>query len=140
MITGKKHLLHFYYGNKIDACYTALGTGFRAMGHNLSVTLVIKKNCSTSIDIEIKLRNYEIDLLTVERLKSLISLEEKRYLSSDCLVVLDFNLYFIECRNKGYLLDLLKKVKKHSEVILVSSEYIAEVESISDYISCFTIQ
>lgn len=140
MINRKKHLLHFYYGNKNDAYYTALGTGFRAMGHNFSVILIIKKNWYKSTNIEIKLQNYKIDLFTVERLENLISLEEERYLNCDCIVVLDFNLYFIECRNKDYLLDILRKVKKHVEVILVSSDYIPEVEPISDYISCFTIQ
>jgi ATP:corrinoid adenosyltransferase len=135
-------LVHFYFGDRIKAFETGLGTIIRSEGHSLKTTFIVFndnynwiKNLESRSHLQIQIINKtEIRTLGLDAFKSLSSN------NNHTILVANVDLFL--CNSQISVNDFIKtieQVKPKNEIILTSEEMIEELFQIADYASEFSI-
>ncbi|MHA1201742.1 MAG: hypothetical protein ACTSQ4_04395 [Candidatus Heimdallarchaeaceae archaeon] len=133
-------LVHFYFGDRIQAFDTGLGTIIRSKGHSLKTTFIVfndnyswiksledRNHLQIQIIDKIKIRN-----LGLNAFKSLSSSNNHTILIAN----IDLFLYCSQISTNDFI-KIIEQVKPNNEIILTSDEMIEELVQIADYASEF---
>ncbi len=135
-------LVHFYFGDKIKAFETGLGTIIRSEGHSLETILIIFndsyswiKSLEEHTHFQIRIINKtEIMKLGLAALKSLFSTNNWTILVAN----IDLFLNFSQVSIKDFI-KIIEQIKSKNEIIFTSEELIEELVQIADYVSEFSL-
>lgn len=131
-------LVHFYFGDRIKAFETGLGTIIRSDGHSLKTKLVIfndnynwLKSLEGNTHFQIQIINTaEISKLGFNHFNDLLS----TYNQTILLANVDLFLSFSQISIKDFI-EAIGQIKSKNEIILTSEEIIEEIVQIADYVS-----
>jgi len=134
-------LVHFYFGDRIKAFETGLGTIIRSEGHSLKTMLIVFndnyswiKNLDSSNHFQIQIMSKtDIMNLGLKAFKSLFSANNQIILIAN----VDFFLYCSQISINDFI-NIINRIKSKNEIILTSEEMIEELVQISDYASEFS--
>ena len=134
-------LVHFYFGDRIKAFETGLGTIIRSEGHSLKTMLIIFddnynwiKNLDHRNHFQIQIiSKTDIINLGLKAFKSLFSVNNRTILVAN----VDFFLYCSQISINDFI-NTIERIKPKNEIILTSEEMIEELVQIADYASEFS--
>lgn len=135
-------LVHFYFGDRIKAFETGLGTIIRSEGHSLKTKIIIFndgyswiKNLDSRNHFQIQIINKtEITNLGLSTFKGMFSIDNRTILVAN----VDLFLYFSQISINKFI-QTIEKVKSNNEIIFTSEEMIEELVQIADYVSEFSM-
>lgn len=135
-------LVHFYFGDRIKAFETGLGTIIRSVGHSLKTKIIIFndgyswiKNLDSRNHFQIQIINKtEITNLGLSTFKDMFSIDNRTILVAN----VDLFLYFSQISINKFI-QTIEKVKSNNEIIFTSEEMIEELVQIADYVSEFSM-
>jgi ATP:corrinoid adenosyltransferase len=135
-------LVHFYFGDRIKAFETGLGTIIRSEGHSLKTILTIFNDSYSWINsleghahFQIRIIDKtEIMKLGLNALKSLFSANNRTILVAN----VDLFLNISQISMKDFI-KIIEQIKSKNEIIFTSEEIIKELVQIADYVSEFSL-
>ncbi|MCK4972410.1 MAG: hypothetical protein KAS52_03760 [Candidatus Heimdallarchaeota archaeon] len=134
-------LVHFYFGDRIKAFETGLGTIIRSEGHSLKTMLIVfndnyswikNLDCRDHFQIQI-INKTDIMNFGLNAFKSLFSTNNRTILIAN----IDFFLYCSQISIRDFI-KTIERLKTKNEIILTSEEIIEELVQIADYASEFS--
>lgn len=136
-----KHFIHFYYGNREEAFYTALGTAIRAKGHFLPVKFFfIDKQYQWIMHLK-KISSFRINILTLTDLKKGYNFRNDiTGLRDTFLVIANIDLLLKEeIMNIDELIGLVSILSNDNEIIVTSLSNLQKIADLADYVSYFAV-
>ena len=131
-----KYLVHFYYGDRFETFYTALGTLVRSSGHSLDAYLIVVGNYFQSVLQELGKTN----------VCNVVSVPEPSYLQEvflsishvkDAIIfIINFDLALNEETAQNYL-SLLEMLNESNEIVITAKNNLSSIAEKADYISAF---
>lgn len=136
-----KYFIHFYYGNRKEAFYTALGTAIRAKGHSLAVKFFFIDKQYKWITHLKKISSFEINILNLADLKKSYNFRNNiTGLRDTFLVIANIDLLLEEEIVKiDELIGLLSILSTDNEIIVTSISYLQKIAGLADYVSSFSV-
>ncbi len=136
-----KHFIHFYYGNREEAFYTALGTAIRAKGHSLPVNFFLIDKQYHWITHLKKISSFVINILNLSDLKKGYNFRNNiTGLRDTFLVIANIDLLLEEeIVNIDELVGLLSILSNDNEIIVTSLSYLQKLADLADYVSSFSV-
>ncbi len=134
-------LVHFYFGDRLKAFETGLGTIIRSEGHSLKTMLIVFndnyswiKNLDRHNHFQIQIIS-KTDIMNLElnAFKSLFSAKNRTILVAN----IDFFLYCSQISVNDFI-NTMERIKPKNEIILTSEEMIEELVQFADYVSEFS--
>ena len=136
-----KYFIHFYYGNRKEAFYTALGTAIRAKGHSLAVKFFLIDKQYQWITHLKKIFSFAINILNLTDLKKGYNFRNNiTGLRDTFLVIANIDLLLEEEIVKiDELISLLSILSAENEIIVTSLSYLQKIADLADYVSLFSV-
>jgi len=136
-----KHFIHFYYGNREEVFYTALGTAIRAKGHSLPVKFFLVDKQYQWVTHLKKISSFGINILNLTDLKKGYNFRNNiTGLRDTCLVIANIDLLLEEkIVNIDELIGLFGILSTDNEIIVTSLSYLQKIADLADYVSSFSV-
>ncbi|MCG3225490.1 MAG: hypothetical protein H7645_01115 [Candidatus Heimdallarchaeota archaeon] len=135
-------LIHFYYGNRLEAFQAGLGVIIRALGH-LRKTRVYIINDSFSWVHELKQKSeLPIQIFSRNETKNLLDeiKRELRELENEICLLVNFDLLFDSWLGIEDFVSLVKEINKKNEVLVTCENQYDLLEDVGDYVSSFELK
>jgi len=135
-------LVHFYFGDRIKAFETGLGTIIRSEGHSLKTMLIVFNDNYSWIKSLDGRTHFQIQIINKTEIMSLGLNTFKSLFSINNRTILIANVDLFLCFSQTSINDFIKtieQIKSKNEIILTSEEIIEEIVQIADYVSEFSI-
>ena len=139
---GESFLIHYYYGDRIQAFHTGLGTLIRAAGHSRKTLAYViddsfnwvdslKENQSIPVNILSKVRDKNIQKMIFDEI---LSISDYVCLISNIDLLIDSSLMDLD-----ELLNFISDTREKNEIIVTCKSYYPELETEADYVSLFKV-
>lgn len=135
-------LVHFYFGDKIKAFETGLGTIIRSEGHSLETMLIAFNDSYSWINSLEDSNHFQIRIINKTEIMKFGLNAFKSLFSTNNRTILVVNIdLFLQCSQISIndFIKTLEQTKSKNEIIFTSEELIEELVQIADYVSEFSL-
>ncbi|MHA1954688.1 MAG: hypothetical protein ACXAAM_01050 [Candidatus Heimdallarchaeaceae archaeon] len=135
-------LIHFYYGNRLEAFQAGLGVIIRALGHSRKTRVYIINDSFPWVN-ELKQKSeLPVQIFSKDKTKNLLD-EIKRELSksnNEIFLLVNFDLLFDSWLGIEDFISLVKEINKENEVLITCENHYDLLEDVGDYVSFFELR
>ncbi|MCG3222741.1 MAG: hypothetical protein H7641_15285 [Candidatus Heimdallarchaeota archaeon] len=135
-------LIHFYYGNRLEAFQAGLGVIIRALGHSRKARVYIINDSFPWVNDLKQKSEIPIQIFSREETKNLLDeiKRELRELDNEICLLVNFDLLFDSWLGIEDFISLAKEINKTNEVIITCENQYDLLEDVGDYVSSFELQ
>jgi len=136
------HLIHYYYGDRLQTFQTGLGTLIRASGHSKDVLAFVINDSFTWVNSLKESQPITVNILSLAKDKNIQDVIFDKILSVNNYVCLISNIDLLiesDLIDTKELLDFIIGIRGKNEIILTCKSYYPELEINADYVSLFKV-
>jgi ATP:corrinoid adenosyltransferase len=135
-------LVHFYYGNRLEAFQTGLGIIVRALGHSKKIKIYIINDCFSWVDEFEEKSDIHHQIISINETKNNFNEVKNELIQEEgaiCLLA-NFDLLFDNFLEIKEFVTLIEEISKKNEIIITCEKKYDILEDLGDYVSSFELE